>query len=415
MRSRSVSDDKPRVIHLRKRLMNALIITASAEIKALIQQLCSRRSPAIGITRDLPGMLKPGAGVTLTQPDMIFFDASTGEGTVLPELQRLATKYPKAMMVLIAPLQSPDLLIAAMRIGVREVVSLPLNPDELDSALDRLVSRMRDSQREEGKVIAIVSSKGGSGATFVAANLGYAWAAIAQKKTLLIDLNLQLGDAALYLSDAKPQMTMADLCGQISRLDEQLLQSSLISVTPDFGVLAAASNPDPQGQIRPDHVAAILALARQHYDVILLDVGREVNAVTIRALDGSDVIMPVLQQSLPFIRNGQRMLDMYSTLGYTKDRIRQILNRYDDASPISVADMERGLGQRIAHYIPNNFDIANASINQGEPVIKLARSSSISKAMIEIIRSLTEPPVADTKSIIRRLFVRNPAVANGGH
>jgi pilus assembly protein CpaE len=124
--------------------------------------------------------------------------------------------------------------------------------------------------------------------------------------------------------------------------------------------------------------------------------------------------MPILQQSLPFIRNGQRMLDMYSTLGYTKDRIRQVLNRYDDTSPISAADMERGLGQRIAHFIPNNFDIANASINQGEPVLKLARSSSISKALIEIVRSLTESPVTDTKSIIRRLFVRNPALANGG-
>jgi pilus assembly protein CpaE len=392
--------------------MNALIITTSAETKAVIQQLCGRRSPAIGIVRDMPGMLKLGSGVTLAQPDLIFFDAGAEQAEVLEDLTRLSAKYPKAAVVLLAPLQSPDLLIAAMRLGVREVVGLPLKPADLEAALDRMQSRLREVQREDGKVISIVSSKGGSGATFVATNLGYALATIAQKKTLLIDLNLQFGDAALYLSDMKPQMTMADLCAQISRLDEQLLHSSLIGVTPEFGVLAASPNPDPEDQVRPDHVASILALAKQHYDFILLDVGRQVNAVTIRALDGSDLIMPVLQQSLPFIRNGQRMLDMFSTLGYRKDSIRQILNRHDDAGTISVADMERGLGQRIAHPIPNNFEVVNESINQGEPVLKLARSSSVSKALIEIVRSLTEAPAPDTKSIIRRLFVRNSAVAN---
>lgn len=388
--------------------MNALIVSADNDARSAVQRVCGARTPPIAVVREMPGMLSLGAGVTLGKPDLIFFDARGSVDRALEELTRVSAKYPKAMVVLLAPLQSPDLLIAAMRIGVREVVSFPLDLVELNAAIDRLDAKAREADREEGKLVSIVSSKGGSGATFLAANLSYALSAVARKKTLLVDLNLQFGDAALFISDEKPAMTMADLCAQIGRLDEHLLRSALIHVTPDFGVLAASPNADPDDRVRPDHVAAILALARQHYDFILLDAGRQVNAVTIRAMDASDLIMPVLQQSLPFIRNGQRMLDMYATLGYRKDNIRQILNRHDDANPITRADMERGLGHRIAHLMPNNFDIANESINQGEPVLRLARGSNLSKGLIDIVRSLTESPVSHSGSIIRRLFARNP-------
>ena len=156
----------------------------------------------------------------------------------------------------------------------------------------------------------------------------------------------------------------------------------------------------------------IIALAKRQYDFVLLDAGRQINAVTIRALDSSDLIFPVLQQSLPFIRNGQRMLDMFSTLGYRKDSIRQILNRHDESSALSQAEMERSLGHRIAHQIPNNFEIANESVNQGEPVLKLARSSNLAKGFVRMVQSLTESGLPASPGLIRRLFVRNAAVAN---
>lgn len=392
--------------------MNALIVSPDTETRAVIQRLCARRNPPVVVTKEVPPMPGGEGGVAIAVPGLIFFDARGDASVALNSLERLATRYPNALILMLAPTHSPDLLIAAMRLGVREVVGVPINLLELEQAIDRISDRMRSVSREEGKVLSVVSSKGGSGATFVATNLAYALATVGQKRTLLIDLNLQFGDAAIFLSDARPSMTMSDLCAEIVRLDEQLLESSLLNIEPNLGVLAASPSPDPDDSIRPDHVAAILSLAKKHYDFILLDVGRQVNAVTIRALDGSDLIMPVLQQSLPFIRNGQRMLEMYSTLGYRRENIRQILNRHDDDNPITVADMERGIGHRIAFQIPNNFEIASASINQGEPVLRLARSSNLSKGLIEIVRALTDTPVPSAKSIIRRLFVRNAAMTD---
>lgn len=391
--------------------MNALVVSADAELKATIQQLCAARMPAITIVRDMPGMprLDP---VPQQRPELVFFDARGDKGEALSALERIASRYPQAMILLLAPEQSPELLIAAMRIGVREVVSFPVDLGELDKAIERITIKMREITHQEGKILTVVSSKGGSGTTFIAVNLAYAIAAIAQKRVLLIDLNLQFGDAALFVSDAKPPATMADLCQQISRLDAQLLDTSVMHVAPHFDVLAASSEPDPDDVIRPDHVAAILALAKQQYDFVLLDAGRQVHSVSIRALDSSDLIFPVLQQGLPFIRNGQRMLDMFATLGYRKDNIRQILNRHDESGALSQGEMERSLGHRIAYQIQNDFEIANESMNQGEPVLKLARSSALAKDFVKLVQSLTETQVAAPQGLIRRLFVRHTAPAN---
>lgn len=389
--------------------MNALMLTTDLELKLKLQKLCAAMSPPITLVRDMPGMLRLDP-VAMTLPDLVFFDGRGEQGEVVASLERISARYQESMIVLMVPEQSPDLLIAAMRIGVREVVRFPLDFSELEMAIERIIQKRSEKVREEGKVLSFISSKGGSGTTFVVVNTAYALASIAHKKTLLIDLNIQYGDAALFISDAKSPATLTDLCAQIHRLDAQLLDSSVIRAAPNFDLIAAASDPDPEDRIKPVHIAALLAIARKQYDFVLLDIGRQVSAVSIRALDSSDLIFPVLQQSLPFIRSGQRMLDMFTTLGYRKDSIRQILNRYDDAATVTQADMERGLGHRIAFQIPNNFAIASDSINQGEPVLKLSRSSLIAKGFSKIVQSLTEAPVVTSHSLIRRLFTRGTSL-----
>jgi pilus assembly protein CpaE len=389
--------------------MKALVISGDAELKARIGKICALRSPPITVLSEVPSMMQNGSVTSIMKPDMVLVDATDHEQHKLALLEKLAIQYPQAALVLLATHHSQDLLIAAMRAGVREVLALPLAHQDFQDALDRITHKLQGSIPKEGKVLSFISCKGGSGATFLASNLAYALAVLGHKKTLLIDLNLQFGDAALYLSDAKPTMTLADLCGQMNRLDEGLLESSLIRIAPNFGVLAASDDPDPATEIRPDHIEIILQLARKHYDFILLDIGRQINGVVIRALDGSDGIYPILQQSLPYMRDGRRLLDIFSSLGYRKEKIHLIVNRYDNSSKLRTTDMERALGNQLAHFIPNNFEITNESINQGVPALKLARSSNISKSLADFVNQLTEAVVPVGMGMIRRLFVRNPA------
>ena len=201
-------------------------------------------------------------------------------------------------------------------------------------------------------------------------------------------------------------MTLADLCRQIHRLDAALLDSSLIQVAPGFGILPASAEPDPYDTIRPEQIDAILHVARQEYDFIFIDLGRQIDGVVIRALDQSDHIFPIIQQSLPYLRNGLRLLNFFKILGYRKEKIHVIVNRHE-ASTISVEAIQRSLGQPVAYMVPNNFDVVSESINQGVPLLKLARSSNVSKALVDIITAFSDVRKPDNPGIIRRLFVRN--------
>lgn len=392
--------------------MKALVISSDVELKSRIGKIFSMRSPPIVMLSEVPSMLQSGGVTAIMKPDLVLVDATDHEQHKLAMIEKLALQYPHAALVLLTTHQSPDLLIAAMRAGVREVLTLPLAHQQFEEALDRITHKLEGSVPKEGKVLSFISCKGGSGATFLAANLAYALASLGHKKTLLIDLNLQFGDAALYLSDVKPSMTLADLCGQMNRLDAGLLESSLIRISPNFGVLAASDDPDPSIEIRPDQIEIILQLARKHYDFILLDIGRQINGVTIRALDGSDGIYPILQQSLPYLRDGRRLLDVFSSLGYPKEKIHQIVNRFDSSAKLRTAEMERTLGNTLAHFIPNNYEVVSESINQGVPALKLARSSNIGKALAEFVNQLTEAAAPAGFGMIRRLFVRNHTPVN---
>ncbi|MGB4345408.1 MAG: AAA family ATPase [Burkholderiaceae bacterium] len=387
--------------------MKALILTTDRELNTKIAQICAALAQPITVINALPTML-PEIGIATAQPpDLVLLDAAMNESKLLDTLERLGKQYPQAALVLLTHHQAPEMLIAAMRAGVREVVAVPLQNQELEQALERLEKKLATTRQKDGKVLSFMSCKGGSGATFLASNLAVALANVANKKTLLIDLNLQFGDAALYLSDLKPVMTLADVCAQLNRLDADLLESSLIRVSPNCGILAASNDLDPATEIRGEHIDVILQLARRHYDYIVFDIGRQFNCVSVRAFDSSDIIYPILQQSLPYLRDGRRLLDLFAGLGYRKEKIQLILNRHENNAGVSVADMERSLDQRIAHFVPNNFDVVNESINQGVPVLQLARSSTISKSLVDIVNELAHASVPAHRGMIRRLFDRN--------
>jgi len=386
--------------------VNAIIVTKDVELRKAVAQCCASHQPIIHVVSEFPGM-NPNVGVIATvQPSLVFFDAQGDEKEILPLLKNTAAKYPQAAIFLLASVQSSTLLLAAMRNGVREVIELPLSASNVHEAIDRTISQHHESFWKQGKILSFISCKGGSGTTFIADNLAYALASASNKKVLLIDLNLQFGDAALFLSDAQPSMTLADLCRQIHRLDAALLDSSLIQVAPGFGILPASAEPDPYDTIRPEQIDAILHVARQEYDFIFIDLGRQIDGVVIRALDQSDHIFPIIQQSLPYLRNGLRLLNFFKILGYRKEKIHVIVNRHE-ASTISVEAIQRSLGQPVAYMVPNNFDVVSESINQGVPLLKLARSSNVSKALVDIITAFSDVRKPDNPGIIRRLFVRN--------
>ena len=248
-----------------------------------------------------------------------------------------------------------------------------------------------------GDVLAFISCKGGSGATFVAANLAHVLAANGRRRVALIDMNLQFGDALLFISSAKPSSNVADVARNILRLDRDLLLSAMVTVSPGLHVLAAPDDPAQASDVKPEHVQAIVQLARTMFDFVIIDSGRSLSAVTLQALDLADHVYAVLQLTLPFIRDGKRLRDVFRSLDYPERKIRWLVNRYEKNSLITLDDLKKTMNINEVLTLPNEYEVAAASVNQGVPVASVAPHSNISKALREWSQSiapLANPPRA---------------------
>jgi pilus assembly protein CpaE len=222
----------------------------------------------------------------------------------------------------------------------------------------------------------------------------------------LFDFNLQFGDALMFLSDQKPAATLSDVARGIHRLDAAFLASSMVSAGPNLSVLASPDDPAHGMEVKPEHIDAVLQLARNHYDLIVLDVGRTLDAQTIKALDHADTIFAVLQTTLPFIRDGKRLLDVFRTLDYPKSKVGLIVNRYEKGSDIDIGDLEQSLGAKVLRTIPNHYEAAAASVNQGIPVARLVRGSALSKALFDWSETHAGPAAPERAHWLTRVFKR---------
>lgn len=333
------------------------------------------------------------AMVEQEKPGVLLLEAQGGREDELQGIERIMARHPDMAVILICVQHQPEFLLSAMRMGVREVIQTPITEQALQQAVGRIRERIawRSAPPVEGKVLAFLPCKGGSGSTFLASNLAYAIGA-ERKRVCLIDLNLHFGDAALHVSETAPTATVADLVRQIQRLDGELLESSVLKVTPYFGLLAAPDSPEKAVDVRPESIERLIGVARGCYDFVLLDVSRTLDANAVKALDCAGSIYLVLQLTLPFIRDAGRLLQLFATLGYDQERTLLLVNRFEKDGEISLADVQHTLGRPVAKIVPNSFRTVAESINHGRPIIDLAPRDPVSKVLREMAGELTQVP-----------------------
>ncbi|RZI42519.1 response regulator receiver protein [Herbaspirillum sp. HC18] len=386
MRITVMSPDRPHLQQIERALQRSAQDSRLTFIEASLQRWD-------GLTEDL------GA-------DVLVVDCATDNAAELAPLERIGTMHPDMAILLLCRRQAPEFLIRAMQLGVREVLNAPVDPFSLNAAIERIRTKSAQASSANGKVLAFISCKGGSGATFLSANLAYALATQGECKVALFDLNLQFGDALLFLSEHKASHTLSDVVQGIHRLDAALLKTSMVNVAPNLDVLAAPEDPSQAMEVKPEHIDALLQLARRHYDYVILDVGHSLDAPTVRALDKADKIYAVLQSSLPFVRGARRMVDIFQKLEYPESKAELILNRYEKGGDVDARAAESALGKRISRTLPNHYDAATASVNQGIPVLRLSASGVLSKALREWSAQLLRKPAPEPAHWILRFLKR---------
>jgi len=338
------------------------------------------------------------------QPDLMLVDGICYDPHELIQVEYITTHHPKIAVILLCSSQTPEFLINAMRVGVREVLPSPVTPDALNAAIGRIAAKFMGLRtKTPGKILAFFPCKGGSGATFLATNLGDQLAQT--HSVLLVDLNLQFGDALSFVHDGKPPSSLADVAHGINRLDASFLAASTVKISARYSILAAPEDPAAAMEIKPEHVDEILHLAVIQYDFVLLDLSRSLDTLTLKALDHAYRIFPVLQATLPNLRHAHKLQLIFKSLGYPPEKIEWVVNRFEKTGDISLDSIQRTLGASRLRTLPNDYREVNTAINQGNTLAALNRSSPVSKSLAEFALSLS-PRVEESRSLLDRLLRR---------
>jgi pilus assembly protein CpaE len=356
------------------------------------------------VTRQEGGIQDLRLAADHDQPDVILVECSNLDSGSLSVVERVTDQYPRMAIILIGGQQDPEFLIQAMRVGIREVLVAGASRETVEAAVSRVETKLglRIRQRS-GQVIAFVSSKGGSGATFLATNLAHQLGS-GGKKVLLIDLNLQFGEAILTIHDQAQSSDIAAIARNIGRLDASLLHASTVKVSNHFSILAAPEDPAQALQVSSEHLNAILDIAVEEYDFTVLDLNRTLDDLTIRALDRADQIYLVLQAMLPYIRNAKRVLTVFRSLGYVSEKVEVVVNRFGRGAEVGLDDLRASLGPNRIRTVPNGFrDVADA-INQGQPLAAIAPSGVVSKAISDWAQALLPKPEPISGGLLSRLL-----------
>ena len=384
--------------------MKIAVVAQDSQHPTNIQKFLAEADKPYPLVAMIGGVQQVVAVAVQEQPDLRMLEGQYFSPMELQILNRVTSRFPDLGLVMLCPAQPPELLIEVMRAGVREVLQTPLTRNVVIEAVERFQQRFTLARMpvNQCKVLAFIPCKGGSGATFLATNIAYALAALENKRVALFDFNLQFGDASMFVHDSPPTTSIADVARQIQRLDGSFLASSMLQVLPNFGVLAAPEEPEKAAEIKPEHINPLFQVAMKHYDFVILDVGRGLDAISIQALDRADLIFPVLQQTLPSIRDAKRMSNAFRALNYPDDKLRLVVNRYKKNADITLADMENTLNLKIFKVVPNDHTGVTNSVNQGIPAIKLDRRSPVAKSLQEIAHELSHG--AGQGSLLRKLF-----------
>jgi pilus assembly protein CpaE len=325
------------------------------------------------------------------QPDVVILALQAADENAFEQIEAATMRMPGVMVLLVSPDSDMATIKRAMRAGVREVLPAPIGRQTVQVAINCLKEAREIHARvvsNSGSMHAFVAAKGGSGCTFLVTNLAYLLSTRG-KRVLLIDLNLYFGEAASYLSDSKAEASVVDLARQSRRLDASLLEASVLKTHERLHVLAAPDLPYQLESVTPETVAAVLGLACSEYDFVLLDLGRTMDPSMIRALDLSERIHLVMEQTLPALNDAKRMARVFAGLGYASEKVQLVLNRYAKSSPVPIGEVESATGHAVSRTVPGSGVPVLASINQGVPLVHLAPRDPVTRALQDWAQALS--------------------------
>lgn len=341
-------------------------------------------------------------------PPLMIIDLETDWGQTLSRIQVIRSRSPHTEIFATAATADTTVLLNVLRAGVQEFIPQPVQKEDLCDALERFEMRYQDrvsSSDGSGKLINMLGGKGGVGTTTLAVNLAMNLQEInPASSVVLVDLNLQFGDVALYL-DLDPMYTFEDLTSDPSRFDEAFLTSLLSRHPSGLYVLPSADRMMEMNRQTVECVERSLEVLQRRFDYVILDSGHSIGSITNTTLDRSSTLLLISTLTLPAVRNTKRLMDFIYNSNFNIDNTEIIINRYRSKYEISLHDFKNSLQKKPFCIIPNDYTTVSKSVSKGKSLSKINRQAKITKSIKELAIKLSEGN--RKKSFFDRFLKRN--------
>ena len=290
---------------------------------------------------------------------------------------------------LIAAAYEPSLSFVRMlvRAGAHDVVPLPLDPQELETALDpirRMIAAQGPRARAgHQKVVTIIKSEGGVGATSLISQMALRFAEQERavgREACLIDLDVQFGDAAVQLG-LQPQLTFSDLLDAGKRLDGELMRAVATQHGSGLRVISAPKTIMPLEAMTSDQLLAIIDLATAEFGTVFVDLPSNWTNWSLSLLARTDLVLMVTELRVPSLHRARRQLDLLDSQDMGNLNLRVIINRFEKGlfRSLGLADAERVLRKPVGYNIANDHTTMDEAIDRGVPLAQVKRKCALLK------------------------------------
>ncbi len=308
-------------------------------------------------------------------PDICLVDFDGNRRGASMAAERIHSSAPGTAIFAISSHSQPDCILEAMRSGCTEYLTKPLEREQLVNAVGRVGARRREKKdQNRAQVMAFIGSKGGCGVTTLVTQLGAILSKSYSRKSLVVDLHPDFGDAALYLKLNKPSYHFFELLENTHRLDADFLQSFLMQHSSGVDLIGAPEGSDSTREILPGSLSQTFDFLRSKYEFILVDLPVGLNEKNLELMRYCDQIYLVTVAEVSAVRNVVRQLEYFGRADIPREKIRVVLNRYEKRNIIGDSQIEKVIEQKIHWRVPNHYPQVVKTIHAGDPIAQLSSS-----------------------------------------
>ena len=326
-----------------------------------------------------PGTSRSGKRESL--PDVMLLDLPNNIESYFEFAAYLHRLRPSLCIIACSTVQKPgtELLMQAMRTGVREFLSKPIDSGALRKIMERCI-------REKGsvgigmarKLMVVVGAKGGVGTTTVAVNLGVQLSQVTRNRVALLDFARPVGHVGLML-DLQASYSIRDATENLDRLDSHFFGGLLTTHGNRLKVLAGTNHPDDWQRIPESALVRVLSVAQSTFEFVVVDYGSVYLSEWKEILHLDPTVLLVAQTDVPALWALERHVSAALAHGLKPDRIHIVVNRWSRNDDEALKSVEKSIGLPIHTRLPNDFRKVSEATNLGIPLSRNHNNNLVSR------------------------------------